>query len=61
MESILAVCKTAGLGQVFFVYVYHIFMEERKMNYVEFQEQITVALSEQLPEGTTVIKGEHGC
>lgn len=54
LESILAVCETAGLGQVFLAYVYHIFMEEKKMNYVEFQEQIMVALSEQLPEGTTV-------
>lgn len=54
MENILVVCETAGLGQVFFAYVYHIFMEETKMNYVEFQEKITVALSEQLPEGTTV-------
>lgn len=54
LESVLAVCETASLGQVFFAYVYHIFMEETKMNYVEFQEKITVALSEQLPEGTTV-------
>lgn len=54
LESVLAVCETAGLGQVFFACVYHIFMEEKKMNYVEFQEQIMVALSEQLPEGTTV-------